>query len=729
MPNAVSIWLSFNRMTGPLPTKAISTRTAPKLLSLDLAYNHFTGPVPDDICELSVAVTFLYFNHNWMQGPMPRCAFGGSALSNVTQLFMSCQSPPGSAAIPPYVRCPAPFGLGGTGGFSMASLLSTRPSLARVDVLPDPAHDLSGVSQAAQDIMPVFSTSVLEVESAVATALAVLMTLVLAVSVKLRKRGGLGLFDRFPQHGYVQDTIVGAFERHTLVSHPQSAASKLGGFMNLLKIAVLVFFVVYSLTSYAIAGLKATSKTAAMPEILSPGALNFTLSVAGTSVLSVQDPWLSTTLKSVGFKAAPLIHFTTNQSRYGIPLGWDGSDLSRTITMQIDGAQLAASGLNWSLVAGAVDSGELPNPDIGLPSVAGTVVAVPSTSSICKQYEFNTYMFEINGERKATQWYAQCNTHGFSPQLLIPGRAAPEAVGGPSKLLCLGNFSIFIEVVPLLQSSDRDVFSGTAAFFRKTYDLSITGTKYTMVDRKFALPGAWQTPSPYGSRPNTCPGCIAATACPAANVTLTLRKSVFGVNQTLTRTIPVIKFGPSLLASCMSLAAVFGAVYGVLAGRSGGGKPLGKWLLAARKELKSNRTTRADACAVLGDEKAPVGGFAFFSSSNASLMVCVVLPNRQLAEVRLVSTGGRGFSMSENGGEVSTIPTPAKSLKAAIVKLARGVVGKGAGLKLRQHIKVPISRAAGSADGQSDSGSSDEDLLDATGAAEMEMVLLNNIHE
>jgi hypothetical protein len=159
-----------------------------------------------------------------------------------------------------------------------------------------------------------------------------------------------------------------------------------------------------------------------------------------------------------------------------------------------------------------------------------------------------------------------CVRRAEAPAATVPGRAVPQALFGPNRFTCLEQATLFVAAVPLTQSTPHDVLAGTSVYTRQTFDLGLTGAS-TATNDSYAAPGQWQ--SAYASVPNfalrPCFDCTAVTQCPMdVKVTMVLKRDLFGVSQSLIRQVGWVQFGPALLASCMSLAAVFLMLYTVV---------------------------------------------------------------------------------------------------------------------------------------------------------------------
>ena len=438
-------------------------------------------------------------------------------------------------------------------------------------------------------------------------------------------------------------------------------------------------------------------------------------------MFAVQDRWLEVALAANGNDDVLPVP-ETNGSEYRIPLGWEPRNRSRTVTAQIDGSALGhGSGLSWQLTSGASDTGEqLPNAGLERPSLAGAVGAIPSAQTICTHYSRFT---ELETGVTRPEGF-NCTHKASTPQLLLPGRAAAEAPAGPRMLLCAGEIQLFVTVVPLLQISPADVFSGLGEFRRQTFLLALTGVTTTLLEG-LAMPGLWEPahmaavghPDEY-----PCPNCTAATECPPATLRLVLQESTFGVTEELVRDVPAAKWGPRLLASCMSLAAIFGTAYGVIAGKMSLHKPVHTWVHAAHEEVKNQWTGRNQAMAALAKLANPTtGAFAFFARDCGSaenhgrasagerpvLGICVVLPSKAVGELRMQpAVEGCGYTITYALGPDDTWTTmPAKSIKDAIAIITDGRVAGAAGVVLSEMI-VPTDSAdsASAYDSNSDTG-------------------------
>jgi hypothetical protein len=234
---------------------------------------------------------------------------------------------------------------------------------------------------------------------------------------------------------------------------------------------------------------------------------------------------------------APVALNSTNSSTHTFPLGWTPESASREVRIQTDGAALASGGLQWNLSVQSTDGATSP-------SATTLLRVVPLGASVCD-------VFLLGG--------STCLHSGPVPQLVgTVGRHAQVVPGGPDIFVCLAELVVYVEAIPYTQTSVHDLMSSTAGFTRKTFSLAVKGVN-TTVQPAVALSGTWQQPD--GPE---CAGCVNVSSCPPFTVVTRINKQTFGVAEVLQRKEHWAKWGPSLLASCLSIATLAMLTYNLV---------------------------------------------------------------------------------------------------------------------------------------------------------------------
>jgi hypothetical protein len=577
-------------LSGRLPDSLFA---AGRLRSLDISHNSFSGVVQPSICDAS-SLEFLFIQRNKLSGPLPSCLFDSATLPKLTTFTMSCQA----ADILPYQTCPLPFGMAPSGSSgSMAALLEATRSLARTDVEITSVED---ASSPRVSLLPDYKITASGVTYFLATFCGILFLLLgLLLRCCAHKawcghrsfESLLAGLDRYPQLGFVKDTVEGKLQvdgksqTYEQIHKEPLAATAEGGVLGVLIKAFMVIFVARAITQYCVEGLVEESTTNPKPKFLPPLAINFTLALRAANsdsqlvITRVSDPWLHETLLSRGIShanTAKLISPGTTAASYTFPLGWTADDRTRVVSVWVSAEAVTnASGIHWQLQSGFKKiGGEPPNNELNKqPYVKGVISTITTSQQTCTSFGFtvialNDNRDDITDEEIAEEAYipipgrnktairpSKCTTVKQIPESVVPGRHAPQALNGPDRLLCLTEARLFIVAVPRTQKTPPDFFGNTEKFERKSFDLAQTGIT-TTIDSNSALKGLWQN-----TKVAQCQGCSVATACDDIKLTIVLSRNLFGVDESLEREKDALAFGPALLASCTSVLAIFAALY------------------------------------------------------------------------------------------------------------------------------------------------------------------------
>lgn len=589
-PQLESFAVNRNYLSGPVPTRSLGVANN-TLRHLNIGHNLFNGTVPDILCRLP-KLEFLMMPRNRLSGGLPACFFEEASLPSLRLLSLACQSTIESDVdeLSLYTRCPTSFHLGDTDNSTnqtVGELITTNQLMTRVDLVPFPELNLDGEQTPPASIMPETTAALVSARSAVVTVIAALVSLaVLGAGVLGRNSGRFSLLDRVPQFGIVQDTVQGSVQRHEYIAQPKEARSQMGGIFNIVKLAALVYFIVNSIATFCLSGMVLDESTVPAADFVKPGALNFTLHAraSGTHLsdkpmlLGVEDRWLSQQLRFNGHaslaESAVAASISDDGTQFSFPVGWDPQNLTRSVTLSLSTALIRELQLNWTLEAGSIFTGVPPGGAATAPSVSGGMWAVPVDTQTCARYP--RY---YKKSRVTILVDYRCEELEDTPQLEIPGRASPESLYGPERLVCVEELTVVVLATPTTQTVPEDFFAGTQASERKTFTLTFEGAD-TRMHKNLVLPGMWQ------NYPESCPGCIEATACPpTTKLTVVLKLDTFGVTQVLNRSQDPLSFGPALLASCLSIGAVFVSVYNAIDAWSRKKARMQKWLAAAKSAI------------------------------------------------------------------------------------------------------------------------------------------------
>jgi Leucine-rich repeat (LRR) protein len=751
-----------NHFTGGLPPALVG---APNLRFLDLSHSQLTGPVPPEICN-ATALQVCALQDNHLTGVLPGCIFDSTTLPVLATLKIGCQN---SENVLPFEACPPPFEMAASGPGSMAALMASIPTLARTDVVPHPTENLRGVSSAPAPLDPDYSIGLNELSVAVGVICGTLgLTVLLATHVLCGHRGGITVLDKFPQYGSVVDKVEGNLHSHEYLNRgAKGAETGLGGFFNVVKVGLLVFFVVQSIATYCLDGLLLQSSNTPATVFLPAGAINFTLTVGPASghkpvlLHQVADPWMTDLLEYRGFTPQQALDLTSDaegSSTYTFPLGWDPLNGTRTLSVWVNSTHLAnASGMEWTLTSGAVLQGRAPNSKLAdaMPSVSGSARVLPTKNRTCIRYQAVTapnsaigylgncsnfsaferfaggdtgqlwtvpgYEFTVGYGHAlpgrtpacaAVTYLGPCAEYASDPVWVVPGRSAPTALFGPDRFFCPKEVKLFITATPRTQFTPYDPLSGTDHFSRKTFDFELTGTASSM-HYDYAKSGIWRVPSLYRQRPSglnkadpafMCPECVYVDECPPAKITVVISRGKLGLTETLVRQVGVIQFGPALLASCLSLAALFLMGYDLIGSKFNARSQAIGWANQATEAAlasgsdagKIADSDKYQAHSMLSNRRA-AGSFTVYSSPDDPNTAILCFWNRKdrdgaIVEIKLKLLGTKAVLLSHPlspGGGVVEIEF--SSMLLAIKTLSVGDV-PGAGVVYLTMLLTPTKQ-------------------------------------
>lgn len=596
----------------------------------------------------------------------------------------------------------------------MLALLQAMPSIARIDVAPETLENMVGTRTTPASLWPDYSSPLQVVSQALWITCFVLSVLVLGIAYAAghfwpNRFHGLADLDRWPQYGFVDDHVEGSLHTHDFRGSTHGAATDLGGVFNVCKNGVLIFFVGYSVAAYCLRGLQLETTTTPDLAFLPKNSVNFTLTFTeadGQTPLPIQhvnDPWFVQELRYRGHLQKHVDKLLKpHGSSYSFPIGWDVADNSRTVTVKLNASQIArAGGFTWSLNGGTKQHGQAPNPQIQVdrPGLSGDVITVPVSSSTCVVYnseavpdlQFGQWCyystvhtggtacvnrlggFQINGSNSSFL-VGPCLHLGEDAELVVPGRKAPEALFGPTQLLCLSELELYVQAVPRDQTTPEDWLGGTSTYQRQSYVLGLDGAKPKM-NFSYALPGLWQNTSfPPRVGGSQCPHCTVRTECPDAKVTVVLIRSTFGISEKLVRSVAWVQYGPQVLASCFSLAAVFLFFYEKVGNTALTLKHYGHWASIARERAtgESIEGEAETARAELDTTEAQPGWFVVFKGEEdpdpdfgqdsyvGTAVLCILIRHHVMRYAISDRTHSRTYSRSEKRSSPLNIQEPTK---------------------------------------------------------------------
>lgn len=380
----------------------------------------------------------------------------------------------------------------------------------------------------------------------------------------------------------------------------------------------------------------------------------------------------------------------------------------------------AEVGLRWSLTVGAQQRGKAPNPTLSSnePSVRGEVSTVPIDTTQCNYYErtpdsqpvvrstIEESLRNVSRRRLSAVFLQRgyvvlpatnstvlklgpCRSSGLVAASAVPGRSASQSLFGPTRYNCLEEIQLFVTAVPLTQLTPHDLLGSTSSYSRRTFDLGLTGASTTTND-DFAAPGAWSQ-----STSGRCPGCrllggaTGPQGCPSIKVTVALQKDTFGVTESLVRSEGLVKFGPALLASCLSLAAVVLMLYNVVGDSARTRSQFIDWSRTITTTAKAEpfSTAAGDKClahsALVSDDNvaASPGSFTVYADPDSvgTAVLCVTTRDHGVVEVRVEITADKTVRVSHSFGDAATKPGAESSAEygsmiQAIKQLAQGAL-------------------------------------------------------
>lgn len=513
----VSLDISGNPLNTSLDGNYFETLTG--LVSLVMGHCQLFGSLPVSICNLT-GLQIFDVAHNSMTGMLPQCM---ETLINLQFLSISCQ---GAEDLLPYELCPAPFELGSsTQNGSLASLIRAIPSLGIVDVVPNPADNLVGHSSQPPSIIPEYPVTAFDYQiamAAIVTAVLLVVTFLFGFSQRYgtfaRLDGVLGT----KQLGFSVEKVKpaqGCEDHLDFKAFNKESKDVVGGQLTVVKVCAVMFFVVYTMTTYSMDGFILQKSTEAVVAPIPDSAFNFSLrlrrgdtdtsTVKYIQIQAVDDGWLQDGLKFRGYSDVVDLTQPAADGSYSFPLGFDAETQTRTIDVYVKQNDLREAGFVWELTSGSVATGRQGPIPSGNARVSGGVWAVPHKGLTCVKWDAVGYTNPYNNEWVDVS--QGCTRYDQKPQLLIPARDGQETEMAPLLTYCLENMSVYVSAIPVQQNTKYDVLAGTSNFERRTFPMALRGTTYAI---KTVLPYGIEgldPGNPYGDQSPAPRGAPAAT--------------------------------------------------------------------------------------------------------------------------------------------------------------------------------------------------------------------------